>query len=62
MSEGIAERVQRYVLDGSDDDLKRLLKISEVLAEPARAALRRAGIQPGWQVVECGCGPLGRWL
>jgi SAM-dependent methyltransferase len=25
----------------------------------ARTALRRSGIAPGWNVIECGCGPLG---
>jgi SAM-dependent methyltransferase len=55
----IAERISRYVLDGSDDDLRRLLRISEFLAEPTRAAIVRTGIQPGWSAIECGCGPLG---
>jgi len=55
----IAERISRYVLDGSDDDLRRLLRISEFLAEPTRAAITRTGIRPGWSAIECGCGPLG---
>jgi SAM-dependent methyltransferase len=55
----IAERISRYVLDGSDEDLRRLLRISEFLAEPTRAAITRTGIQPGWSAIECGCGPLG---
>jgi ubiquinone/menaquinone biosynthesis C-methylase UbiE len=29
------------------------------MAEPARTALRRSGIQAGWKVIECGCGPVG---
>ncbi|MBV8291568.1 MAG: class I SAM-dependent methyltransferase [Mycobacterium sp.] len=59
MPDVIAERISRYVLDGSDDDLRRLLRISEFLAEPTRAAITRTGIRPGWSAIECGCGPLG---
>jgi SAM-dependent methyltransferase len=59
VKEGITQAVARYVLDGTDEDLKRLLKISELTAEFARIALQRAGIQPGWSAIECGCGPLG---
>jgi ubiquinone/menaquinone biosynthesis C-methylase UbiE len=59
MTDTIGQRVQRYLLDGSDEDLKRLLAISELMAEPARTALRRSGIQAGWKVIDCGCGPIG---
>ena len=59
MNEAIGQRVQRYLLDGSDEDLKRLLAISELMAEPTRTALRRSGIQAGWKVIDCGCGPIG---
>jgi SAM-dependent methyltransferase len=59
MSDVIAQRISRYVLDGSDDDLKRLLGISDFLADPTRSAIGRTGIQPGWSALECGCGPLG---
>ncbi len=59
MSEALADRVTRYILDSSDDDLRRLLGIAELLADPARRALRQVGIQKGWHVLECGCGPLG---
>jgi SAM-dependent methyltransferase len=59
MSETIGERLGRYVLDSSDEDLQRLLKLAVVAAEPARAAFRDVGIQPGWRVIDCGCGPLG---
>jgi SAM-dependent methyltransferase len=55
----VGDRVHRYLLDGGDDDLRRLLGVSQVLAEPARTALRRSGISPGWRVIECGCGPIG---
>jgi SAM-dependent methyltransferase len=59
MSEAIAERVRRYILDGSDEDLRRLLGVAETTREMARSALRRVGIQEGWHAIECGCGPLG---
>ena len=47
MAEVVAEQVRRYVLDGSDEDLRRLLSISRVTAETARRAFRRAGICEG---------------
>jgi ubiquinone/menaquinone biosynthesis C-methylase UbiE len=59
MGEAIAERVKRYVLDGTDRDLQRLLSISQEAAEMARAAFRRVGVQEGWSAIECGCGPIG---
>lgn len=59
MAEAVAERVRRYILDGTDQDLRRLLSISEVSAEMARAAFRRLGVQEGWNAIECGCGPIG---
>jgi SAM-dependent methyltransferase len=59
MSETIGERIGRYVLDSSDEDLQRLLKLAELSAEPTRTALRKVGVQPGWRVIDCGCGPLG---
>jgi SAM-dependent methyltransferase len=59
MSETIGERTRRYLLDSSDEDLQRLLKIAELSAEPTGTALRKIGIKPGWRVIDCGCGPLG---
>jgi SAM-dependent methyltransferase len=59
MTDTVGQRVQRYILDGSDDDLKRLVGAAELLAESTRTALRRSGIQAGWSVIECGCGPVG---
>lgn len=40
VAEGIAATIERYVLDGTDDDLKRLLKISDVSAKFARDVSR----------------------
>jgi ubiquinone/menaquinone biosynthesis C-methylase UbiE len=59
MAEAIAERVRRYILDGSDEDLRRLLGIAEVSGEMARSAFRRVGVQEGWNAIDCGCGPIG---
>ncbi len=59
MPHAVEERVRRYILDGSDDDLRRLLTISQEAAEMARAGFRRIGVQKGWTAIECGCGPIG---
>ena len=59
MAEAVAERVRRYILDGSDEDLRRLLGIAEISAEMARAAFGRLGVQQGWTAIDCGCGPIG---
>ncbi len=59
MSEEIADRIHQYILDGSDEDLRRLLKISALTADMARTGIRRVGVEPGWRAIECGCGPLG---
>ena len=59
MADATADQVRRYVLDGSDDDLRRLLSLSESFAEHVRRALRRVGVGPGWTVIDCGCGPIG---
>ena len=59
MAEVIAERVRRYILDGSDEDLRRLLGVAETTSEMARSAFRRVGVQEGWRVIDCGCGPIG---
>ena len=59
MADATADQVRRYVLDGSDEDLRRLLSLSESFAEHARRALRRVGVGPGWTVIDCGCGPIG---
>jgi SAM-dependent methyltransferase len=59
MAERAAERVSRYILDGSDQDLRRLLRISELYADAARVAFGRVGVRQGWNAIDCGCGPLG---
>ena len=59
MTEAIAERVRRYILDGNDRDLRRLLSIAQEAADMSRAAFRRVGVQPGWSAIDCGCGPIG---
>jgi SAM-dependent methyltransferase len=59
MAEAVAERVRRYILDGTDQDLRRLLSISQAAAEMAHAAFCRVGVQQGWHAIDCGCGPIG---
>jgi ubiquinone/menaquinone biosynthesis C-methylase UbiE len=59
MAEAIAERVRRYILDGNDEDLRRLLGVAETAREMARSAFRRVGMQTGWHAIDCGCGPIG---
>lgn len=59
MTQATAQRVQRYILEGSDGELRRLLSLSEVTAGPARQAFSRAGLSQGWAAIDCGCGPIG---
>jgi SAM-dependent methyltransferase len=59
VTDAVADRVKRYILDGSDADLRRLLRIAELMTPYCRAALERVGVQPGWRAIECGCGPIG---
>jgi ubiquinone/menaquinone biosynthesis C-methylase UbiE len=59
MADATADQARRYIADGSNQDLRRLLSISESVAENGRRALRRVGIADGWTVIDCGCGPLG---
>jgi hypothetical protein len=41
MTKAIAEHAERYVLNSSDEDLRRLLTVSEITAETARRAFGR---------------------
>jgi SAM-dependent methyltransferase len=59
MSGAAAAQAERYILDGSDADLRRLLGIARITEDAARAALNRVGVQRGWRALECGCGPIG---
>ena len=59
MAGASVDRVRSYILDGSDEDLRRLLNISQRTAETARGAFRRVGICEGWKAIDCGRGPLG---
>lgn len=55
----ISERIQRYILDGSVEDLRRLLRIAQISGDAARTAFRRVGAQDGWVAIDCSCGPIG---
>jgi SAM-dependent methyltransferase len=59
MTEAIGERIRRYVLDGGDEDLRRLLSISELHAEMTRHTFLRLGLAAGGTAIDCGCGPIG---
>jgi SAM-dependent methyltransferase len=59
MTEATTGRLSRYILDGDDQDLRRLLAFSEVTSAPARRAFARAGLSDGWAAIDCGCGPIG---
>ena len=59
MPDAVVERVRRYIMDGSDEDLRRLLRSAEVIAEHARTSFRGVGVEAGWNAVDCGCGPIG---
>ncbi len=59
MTEAIEGRVSRYILEGDDADLRRLLAFSEVTSAPARRAFSRIGLSDGWAAIDCGCGPIG---
>jgi precorrin-6B methylase 2 len=48
-----------YILDGGEEDLQRLVRVSEISADALRAALHRIQIREGSRVIECGCGPIG---
>jgi ubiquinone/menaquinone biosynthesis C-methylase UbiE len=55
----ISQRVQRYILDGSDEDLRRLLRIAQISEDAARTAFDRVGARDGWTAIDCGRGPIG---
>ena len=58
MAELTNDRVRHYVLDSSDEDLRRLLAISQLMADAAAADFRRVGAREGWSAIDCGCGPI----
>ncbi len=45
-----------YILGHSDDELARLERQSLFFAEPTADVLQRAGLKPGMQVLDVGCG------
>jgi SAM-dependent methyltransferase len=48
-----------YVLDSSEAELERLLRVAGLLGPIAVSALRQAGLGPGDRALDLGCGPLG---
>jgi len=59
MVEAMAGPAGRYALDGSDEDLGRLLMVANVSEGMARSAFGRVGVHNGWRAIDCGCGPVG---
>ncbi len=49
----------RYPLGGTQIELQRLLAQAEVYEPESNWVLDQCGIQPGWRVVDVGCGPIG---
>ena len=45
-----------YVLGDSEGELRRLVDQSRLIGDLTEQVLRRAGIEPGMSVLDCGCG------
>ena len=57
MAEAVAERVRRYILDGGDEDLRRLLGIAEISAvERGQLPASRDEIPQPYRVARAGAG------
>ena len=55
----VTERVNRYIHNGVDQDLRRLLSIFQLSVELARAAFDWVNVREGWRAIECGCSHIG---
>ncbi len=54
-----AESATEYVLGADDTERKRLLQQGETYQTEAGLLLDRLGVEPSWDVLDAGCGPLG---
>ena len=60
MAELITDRARHYVLDSSDEDLRRLVSISQLMADAAAADFRRVGAEKAGVPWIVGAALLGR--
>src|SRR5260370_37537819 len=51
-----AAPTQQYVLGDAECELHRLVKQSRLIGDITEQVMRRAGIKPGMNVLDCGCG------
>ena len=47
---------QEYVLGDTEWELRRLVSQSQLIGDLTEQVMRRAGIEPGMNVLDCGCG------
>ena len=50
---------QAYIFGDTHIEQQRLVAQAESFELPARWLLDQVGVQPGWQAIDIGCGPLG---
>jgi SAM-dependent methyltransferase len=48
-----------YIFGGTNTERQRLVVQAQELEHQARWLLEHIGIQPGWRVIDVGCGPIG---
>jgi SAM-dependent methyltransferase len=51
-----AAQTQQYVLGDTECELRRLVSQSRLIGEITEQVMQRAGIKPGMNVLDCGCG------
>jgi SAM-dependent methyltransferase len=51
-----AARTRQYVLGDAECELRRLVSQSRLIGDITEQVMRRAGVKPGMNVLDCGCG------